>query len=179
MPAHTPRLPALNTPVPASSTFHRSGGLPRGLARGLAAAMLAWAAAGPAQATSSAVYSVSESLATSVGSLSTSVRKSSDSSVKTVVGQGAYEVIHLADAQDDGRLPVTVRALPGQAASGELTLLLPPQAVAQGGLAVGRVLHAQERPYGLELARADTRQPFFLLLDDRTLRELDNVPVTL
>lgn len=178
MPAHTTRFSAMSTPA-ATSSVHRFRRPAFGLTRGLAVALLAWAAAGAALATSSAVYSVSESLATSVGGLSTSVRKSSDSSVKTVVAQGAYEVIHLADAQDDGRLPVTVRALPGQAASGELTLLLPPQAVAQGGLEVGRVLHAQARPYGLELTRADTRQPFFLLLDDRTLRELDNVPVML
>lgn len=153
--------------------------LPPSLARLLAATVLAAAASSPALATSSAVYSASESLATSVGSLSTSVKRSSDSSVKTVVGQGEYEVIRMAAAQDDGRLPVTVRALPGQTTEGELTLLLPPQAVAQGGLAVGQLLRAQERAYGLELARADTRQPFFLLLDDRTLRELDNVPVML
>jgi hypothetical protein len=139
---------------------------------------LAAALAGPAAATSSAVVSVSDSLSTSVDSISRSVKKSSDSSSRTVVGQGDYRVIQVAQA-DSGSQEVTLQAVPGTGASGEFTLLMPDKAVQHGGVVVGQVVSARERPYGVEFARADTRAAFFLLLEDAWYRELQSVAVTL
>ncbi len=137
---------------------------------------------GPALATSSAVVSASDSLSTSVDSISRSIKKSSDSSARTVVGQGDYKVIQMAQVEA-GSLDVTLQAVPGSGAEGEFTLRLPDKAVVQGALAVGQVVSARERPYGLEFARADpvthTRTAFFLLLEDAWYRELQSVPVTL
>lgn len=144
----------------------------------LAAWLSPWLLAGTVHAASSAVASVSDSIFTSVGSLSRSVKGSSDSSVKTVVGQGTYQVVQVAEADADGLHDVSFEALPGQPqAQGRFTLRLPPQALAQGALAPGRQVLAQDREWGRELARADTRTPFFLLLADDWHRELDPVPL--
>lgn len=144
----------------------------------LALALAGLAAATAAQAASSAVASASDSLSTSVDSISRSIKKSSDSSSRTVVGQGDYQVIQVAQAEP-GTQEVTLRALPGGGATGEFTLRIPDLAVEQGGLVVGRVVSARERPYGIEFARADTKTAFFLLLEDEWYRELKTVSVTL
>jgi hypothetical protein len=148
----------------------------------VAALVLCAAMNGQALAASSAVTSASDSLSTSVDSISRSIKKSSDSSVRTVVGQGDYTVIQMAEAEA-GSQDVTLQAVPGSGATGEFTLRLPDKAVQQGGLAVGQVVSARERPYGVEFARADpvtrTRTAFFLLLEDEWYRELQSVAVTL
>jgi hypothetical protein len=41
------------------------------------------------------------------------------------------------------------------------------------------VVTARHRPYGVEFARADTREPFFLLLADDWRHELDPHALTL
>ena len=148
------------------------------LPRLFTALALAAALAGPAAATSSAVVSASDSLSTSVDSISRSIKKSSDSSARTVVGQGDYRVIQVAQA-DSGSQEVTLQAVAGTGASGEFTLLMPDKAVQQGGVVVGQLVSARERPYGVEFARADTRAAFFLLLEDAWYRELQSVAVTL
>jgi hypothetical protein len=143
-----------------------------------AVALAALVATMPALAASSAITSAVDSLSTSVDSLSRSVRKSSDSSSKTVVGQGDYKVIQVAE-DGSGAQAVTLQAIAGTGARGEFTLRVPDKAVQQGGLVVGQVVSARERPYGLEFARADTHTAFLLLLDDAWYRELQSVPVTL
>jgi hypothetical protein len=62
---------------------------------------------------------------------------------------------------------------------GALTLTLPRAAFEQGGLSAGQIVAARHRPYGVEFARADTREAFFLVLDDAWYRELGTHPVTL
>jgi hypothetical protein len=143
----------------------------------LLVATAAVAAALPAGAASSAVASASDSVSTSVESVSGSFRRSSHSSARTVVGQGDYEVIQMARADEPGRHDVTLRAVPGTGAEGEFTLRMPDKATVDGGLAVGRVVSARERPYGVEFARADTRAAFFLLLEDDWYRDLQTVPL--
>ena len=152
--------------------------MPLALRLTAALAVSALVATAPAGAASSAVTSAVDSLSTSVDSLSRSLRKSSDSSSKTVVGQGDYTVIQVAE-DTSGSQAVTLQAVPGTGAVGEFTLRVPDKAVQQGALAVGQVVRARERPYGLEFARADTQVAFLLLLDDAWYRELQSVPVTL
>ena len=109
-------------------------------------------ASGSAQAASSAVASASDSVSTSVESIGRSLRKSSNSSTRTVAGSGA---------------------------EGEFTLRIGDHAADQGGLVIGQVVSARQRLYGVEFARADTRSAFLLLLDDDWYRELKTVPVQL
>lgn len=147
------------------------------LAAALAAIACAATLATDAQAASSAVASASDSVITSVGSISRSFRQSSDSSSRTTVGQGLYEVIQVAEAEP-GMHELTLEALPGQPqAQGRFTLRLPTQALQQAALAPGQRVAAREKPYGWEFARADTQVAFFLLLADDWYRELASVPL--
>jgi hypothetical protein len=147
------------------------------LSKALAAAALALvtATAGATVATSSAV---SDSVEVSSRAITHSLKRSSDSSSGRPLAQGDYRVTQVAQVAPEVQ-EVTLQAVPGTGARGEIVLHMPDRAVQQGGVAVGLVVAARERPYGYELARADTRAAFFLLLDDPWYRELQSVPVRL
>jgi hypothetical protein len=147
------------------------------LAGALALAGLAFTA--PAHAASSAVASASDSVSTSVETMSRSLQRSSTSSSPRPLAQGDYKVIQVAQVAP-GLQDVTLQALAATAADGpQITLRVSDKVVTDGGLVVGQVVSARERPYGYEFARADTRVAFFLLLDDDWYRELQSVAVTL
>ncbi|MDN3919446.1 hypothetical protein [Roseateles violae] len=133
----------------------------------------------PALAGSSAASSASDSASTSVGSSSTSIEKSSASSTgDKKVAAGDYQLIEMAEAAGrPGLLRLRLQALAGE--RDEFFLLLPREAAQVGRLAEGKIVSAQQRPYGLEFAAADTRTTFFLVLEDGWQRELDSRPVLL
>jgi hypothetical protein len=119
----------------------------------------------------------------SVGSSSTSVEKSSDSSSGgKKVAQGQYQVIDvaaLADQPDMMRVHLQA-ATPG--ATQEVFLLVPRLAAERGQLVVGQLIEAQDKPYGLAFVtvhNAIAATPFFLVLDDQWHRELNSRPVVL
>jgi hypothetical protein len=135
-----------------------------------------------ADSTSSAASSTSASL----GSSSTSLGKSSDgsSSSKDKVAQGPYtlvEMVALADQPDQVqlRLAPVAAASTGTPAPTEFTLTLPRETAERAQLAVGQVITAEHRPYGLAFATggAGTQAPFYLVLDDAWYRELASRPV--
>ena len=143
-------------------------------------ALAAWGA--QADSTSSAVSSTSASL----GSSSTSLGKSSDgsSSSKNKVAQGPYtivEMLALADQPDrlQLRLAPAAGTRTGASAPAEFTLTLPRETAERARLAVGQVITAEHRPYGLAFAAgaAGAQAPFFLVLDDAWYRELASRPV--
>lgn len=146
-----------------------------------AAASLVCLPALPALAASSATSSASDSSATSVGSSSGSVEKSSASSSKaTGVAQGDYKIIELAAApQRPGALRIKLQALADPGADGEIFLTLPQQAFEQGSLALGDTVTARPRPYGTEFASGVTGHAFFLVLTDAWYRELQSNAVVL
>ncbi len=164
-----------------------------------AAAVLAVALAVPlpAVAASSASSAVSDSFSTSVGSISTSFNASSDaSSPGRPLNAGAYRITEVAEAPGRaGYARLTLRAEPGQAtgpataeraSKEDAVLFLPLAAVANAALAVGQVIHARARPYGLELAKALPSEAgevgataFFLVVADDVYRELQTRPVKL
>lgn len=145
-----------------------------------ALALLASTAAVPAMAASSALTSLSDSITTAVGSLSGSIKRSSDSSSKTDVAQGDYTVIEVvAVAERPGTARLTLRAVAQGTADAEFYLYLPQKTVDASQLAPGRVVTASQRPYGLAFAMADTQQAFFLVLQDEWYRELPSNPVVL
>lgn len=131
-------------------------------------------------AASSAGSSASSAGSASLGSISDSFRGSSDSSTgQTKVADGHYRVIQVAElAERPGMLRLTLRAAEGpDAGSGEFTLDLPRQALATRTLTAGDQVHARQRPYGIEFAHAAdaarAREPFFLVLADAWLREIE------
>ena len=141
-------------------------------------ALLVGAAALPAMAGSSASSASSEGSSASVGSLSTSVEKSSaSSSGDKKVAAGDYRIIELADAA--ARPGVVRLRLQAAGSEDEFFLYVPHETVAQGRLATGQVVTARERSYGLEFARTETRQAFFLVLKDEWYQELQTRAVTL
>jgi hypothetical protein len=143
------------------------------------ALLLGAAAATPALAASSAASSASDSLSTSVGSVSDSFRGSSESSDQpNRTADGDYRVVEVA-ALDERPGMLQLMLQPAGDQGEPFALILPHQAAENGGLAVGALVHAQNRPYGVEFARADNRQAFFLVLDDDWYRELASNPVTL
>ncbi len=144
-----------------------------------AVAATALLSSGDTLAASSASSASSEGSSASVGSVSTSFEKSSDSSSKgDKVAAGDYKVIQMADAADrPGVLRVTLQATAD--AANTFVLLLPQAAAAQGQVALGAVIQARPREFGLEFAAGAPRQPFYLVLHDAAYRELRTQVVTL
>lgn len=136
-------------------------------------------AAMPAGA-SSVGSSASDSLSTSVGSFSDSIENSSKSSTgDDKVAEGDYRVVDVAALDERaGTLRLTLQAT-GVAGDGEFFLYVPRKAFEQGRLARGEVVTARDRSYGMEFARADNREPFFLVMKDGLHRELASHPVVL
>ena len=148
---------------------------------GLASLTLCLVAGLPAHAASSAASSASESVSTSIGSISDSFKKSSDSSSKkNDVADGDYRVIEVAELADrPGTVRMKLQAVADATADGEFYLQVPRQTVDQAGLAAGAVITARHRVYGIEFAKAEGRQAFFLALTDDWYRELQSKAVVL
>jgi len=128
--------------------------------------------------------SASSAASTSIGSSSASIEKSSNSSsTKDRVAQGQYTIVDmtaLAQQPDMLRLRLQAVAATPQSPATEFFLLLPRQAAERGQLAVGQIVAAEQRQYGLAFATVTATgnsSPFFLVLDDAWFRELESRPV--
>lgn len=146
----------------------------------IACALLSVGAVLPVHAASTAASSASDSASSAVGSLSTSIGKSSNSSSPGHdVADGDYRVIDIAEAADrPGLVRLTLQGV-ATAEDTEFALYLPRPAFEQAQLATGQQVRTRQKPYGIEFARTDTREPFFLVLRDEWHRELASHPVTL
>lgn len=137
------------------------------------------AAAAPCSAESFA-SSASSAGSASSGSVSDSITGSSNaSSPDNKVAEGDYRVTRIAAADRPGMLRVTLAPAQARDGAAEFVLVLPQQALGTQGLAEGAIVSTRHRPYGLEFARAETREAFFLVLADEWHRELDPRPVSL
>jgi len=148
-----------------------------------AAVLAALGAASLASRAESFASSASSAGSASSGSLSDSVRGSSRSSTSDdKVADGDYRVVVIAALADRPGM-LRLQLLPRDAASGDtsgaLQLDLPGRALGEHGMAAGDIVQVQNRAYGLEFARAATREPFFLALKDDWRGELDPRPVAL
>lgn len=112
---------------------------------------------------------------------SDSVGTSSDSSTRAVAQlDGPYRIVDVAPVPErPGTVRVTLRAVAAGGQDETALLYLPQQTFERAGLAPGGTITAQQRPYGVEFAHADTRRAFFLLLNDGVQRELRSNPVSL
>lgn len=129
-------------------------------------------AAAPARADSLA-SSASSATSASIGSLSDSSRGSSRSSGgdRERPAEGEYRVRDVRPQPErPGMVGLQLQRVGGDAAAGESTqavaIVVPQAALAQRPLRSGDRVQVRERVYGLELAHADDREPFFLALDD-------------
>jgi hypothetical protein len=147
-------------------------------ARMLCLATLAVACAAPVDAASMA-SSASSAGSESSGSVSDSLGTSSNSSNHDKrVAAGQYRVIDVAQAPAKaGRTRMTLRAVADGAQ--EFWLDVPDHALAQRAVRTGELVQVNEREYGYEFAYADTRQPFFLALQDAWYRELKSRQVAI
>jgi hypothetical protein len=132
----------------------------------------------PVWAASSASSAASEGASASVGSSSTSIETSSAaSSPGDQKAEGPYRILQVADATDQpGKVRVALQAVRGEH---RFNLLLPQETAAAQQLAAGGVITARQQPYGVNFAKADAKEPFFLVLDDKVHQELRTRPVTL
>jgi hypothetical protein len=142
------------------------------------AAALACAAVG-AQAESIA-SSAASSASLTASSASQSLDSSRASSPRGGGTAGDYRIEAVTAAADrPGHVRLALQPLGGadNDPRGALVLTLPQPTAQAQGLARGDVIRARARAYGIEFARADTRQAFFLVLDAAWQRELDPRPV--
>jgi hypothetical protein len=138
------------------------------------AAGLGLAIAAHADSTSSA----SSAGSASSGSVSDSLQGSSHSSTGgDRRADGNYQIIDID--QTPGRAGSTRIAMQAGDPQQRIVLDLPEAVFAKQRLARGDFVHAQNRSYGIEFARADNRQPFFLVLEDAVYKELAARKVTL
>jgi len=121
------------------------------------------------------------SASSAASSASESLETSSDSAKRVVATlDGRYRLVDLTPAPErPGTVRLTLQALAPKGTDDPVRLYLPREAVERSGLAPGGTVAASRRPYGVELAHADTRRAFFLLLDDDWQRELRSLPVSL
>jgi type IV secretory pathway TrbL component len=151
----------------------------RFLSSALLIASLAGVLAAPAYADSVA-SSASSAGSASSGSISDSLGGSSNSSNHDKrVAAGDYQVIDVAQAPaKTNTTRLTLRAVAAGAGQ-DFTLDVPNRALAARQVGAGALVHVNERVYGYEFAYADTRQPFFLALQDDWYRELGSRQVTI
>jgi hypothetical protein len=126
--------------------------------------------------------SASSAGSASVGSLSDSIHGSSNSSSgDKKVADGDYQVLEVAALPERPgmlRLRMQTHTAPDNDEAGTFLLDLPQKALGQQGLAAGDLVSVHNRPYGLEFARAQTREAFFLVLTDEWRSDLDARAVT-
>ena len=136
--------------------------------------VMAALASGSVRAASSGASSVSESVGASVGSLSNSLQNSSGSSTKANnLADGDYRLIEVAEAPErPGALRLTLQSASDPGEGGRYFLTLPQSAWAGAHLAVGDLVTAQHRDYGIEFGAARTHQAFFLVLNDAWYQDL-------
>lgn len=119
--------------------------------------------------------SASSAGSASSGSVSDSLNGSSNSSSHDKkVANGPYRIIDIAAVPGrDGMARITMQ----NDAQQPLVLDLPKATFEQQQLTQGDMIYAQNRAYGIEFARNDTRKAFFLVLADQWHGELAARPV--
>jgi len=113
--------------------------------------------------------SASSAGSASSGSVSNSLRGSSNRSTDDAQAAGAdYRILGVAKLPDrTGIARVTLQAGDPQQ---RLVLDLPRAVVDKQGLTPGDIVRARKRVYGLEFARGDTNEAFYLVLAARPVR---------
>jgi hypothetical protein len=157
--------------------------IPSPFIRVAGAALLASLIAPFAAHAESFTSSASSAGSASLGSSSDSIKGSSNSSSgDNKVADGDYQVLEVTALADrPGMLRLRLqqpRLAAGGVDAGAFTLVLPEKALGARGVAAGELVSVRNREYGVEFARAQTHEAFFLVLNDDWHNELDPRPVT-
>ena len=125
--------------------------------------------------------SASSAGSASSGSISTSLNGSSNSSNRNDrIANGAWRIDAVEPlAELEGRPAMVRLSMQAEQVDQHLTLDLPAAVFDRQNLGRGDLVDVQQRDYGFQFARNDTRTAFFLVLADDWFRELDPRPVTL
>jgi hypothetical protein len=150
------------------------------LSRHAFAAVIVTAMAATSALAESSASTASSATSSAAGSLSNSLQGSSNSSSKTTTAAaGEYRIEAVTvDADRPGMVRLALQPVLPSDERQPFVLVLPQRTVAQEGLVRGDTVSARARPYGIEFARAETRQAFFLVVADAWLQELDPRSVT-
>jgi hypothetical protein len=153
-------------------------------ARLLVAGALAVVSVASVHAASSASSASLEGSSASIGGSSTSIEQSSKSSAGDAKqAAGPYRIVAVAPAADRPGLMRVALEPDGAAGAASSTpreaivLVVPVAAYEAGRLQAGERVVASARDYGLEFARADTNEAFFLVVDDAWQRDLRTRPL--
>jgi hypothetical protein len=120
--------------------------------------------------------SASSAGSASSGSISNSLAGSSNSSHgDRRTADGDYRIIQIAQLPE--RAGFTRLTMQAPDSEQRLMLDLPQNIVDKQGLGQGGLVHVQNRVYGFEFARSDTREAFFLALADDWYNDLAARPV--
>ncbi len=134
-----------------------------------------------ATSASSAASSAASAGSASLRGSSESIQGSSGSSgneTRTTVVDGDYRVAAIDPIEGaGGMLRLTVTPLPATTGGRGFQLDLPARALGDRQLIAGDLISAQQRPYGIEFARAVNREAFFLVLADDWNRDLETRPL--
>ena len=149
------------------------------VSRHAVASVLVTAMAATSALAESSASTASSATSSASGSLSNSLQGSSNSSSKnTTTAAGDYRIEAVTAAADrPGMVRLALQPVATSEERQPLVLVLPQRTVAQEGLARGDTVSARTRPYGIEFARTETKQAFFLVVEDAWLRELDARPL--
>ncbi|RDS87735.1 hypothetical protein [Pseudomonas fluorescens] len=139
-------------------------------------AAIGFAAHAQAELFASSTSSASSAGSASSGSVSDSLSGSSDSSEEDKkISDGNYKISDVAQAP--GRAGILRVKMQAEASQELIVLDLPASVIDKQGLGRGDIIRAEQRVYGYEFARADTREAFFLVLADDWHGELAPRPV--
>jgi outer membrane lipoprotein-sorting protein len=143
------------------------------------AAVIVMALAATSALAESSASTAASATSSAAGSLSNSLQGSSNSSSKTTTAAaGEYRIEAVTvDADRPGMVRLALQPSVPNDERQAFVLVLPQRTVTQEGLVRGGTVSARTRPYGIEFARAETRQAFFLVVADAWLQELDARPV--
>ncbi len=126
--------------------------------------------------------SASSAGSASSGSVSDSLQGSSNSSSgnnnNNRRAEGTYQILEVTPTPGRANSARIAMQL-GDDANKRIVLDLPQKIVDKEALAGGGLVQVKNRDYGLEFARADNRQAFFLVLADEVYNELAARKVTL
>ena len=95
------------------------------------------------------------------------------------MAEGDYRVAAVEEiAGQPGMVRLTLEPLASGTDAAGFRLALPQRALGERRLGAGDTISARRRPYGLEFARGDTRDAFFLVLADAWNQDLQTRVLT-
>lgn len=122
---------------------------------------------GTASAGSMSMISVSDSISATVEGISTASSTIGKSSAKLLnLAEGDYKVVDVAQAQEAGKLRLTLRPVDEALAGEGFYLYVMAADVEQAQVRQGDIVSARQRPYGVAVFGQGKSDPFVLVLND-------------